>query len=311
MKKRINLKEKYREFKAWQMQPCQMAPLSAEEHDCKACGTHYMGNYCPRCGQAARVGRYSIKVAMQNFADVWGLGNRGMFRTIRDLILRPGYMIRDYLKGMQMAYFPPFKMFFLLTALSLLVTHGFNVKGVNHAHDVDTESAIQNMKEGMAAKEGDATVEINDSSVDVEKEEFVDRFSSIVAVVIDKLAQFARRFPSIFMMLALMIFSGYFYLYFKRCPNIPDLRSSEFFVALIYITNMYTIYSIVFDFFCLDELSTLSILLTLIPLKQLCGFSWWRTILKSSVAYISAFVLLIAFFVLAMFCIGLFVQLFG
>ena len=54
-------------------------------------------------------------MAFLNFLDVWGLGNRGMFRTIRDLVLRPGYMIRDYLKGMQMAYFPPFNMFFLLT----------------------------------------------------------------------------------------------------------------------------------------------------------------------------------------------------
>jgi hypothetical protein len=25
------------------------------------------------------------------------MGNRGMFRTLRDLILRPGYLIRDYI----------------------------------------------------------------------------------------------------------------------------------------------------------------------------------------------------------------------
>ena len=56
-----------------------------------------------------------------------------MFRSIRDLILRPGYMIRDYLRGMQMAYFPPFKMFFLLIALSLVVDSGLNIQGINRS----------------------------------------------------------------------------------------------------------------------------------------------------------------------------------
>ena len=51
-----------------------------------------------------------------------------MRHSIRDLLLRPGYMIRDYLQGMQMAYFPPFKMLFLLTALSLLVESGMNIR---------------------------------------------------------------------------------------------------------------------------------------------------------------------------------------
>ena len=73
------------------------------------------------------------------FLDVWGLGNRGMFRTIRDLILRPGYMIRDYLQGMQMAYFPPFKMFFLLITLALLVQSGMNIKQENRIDKVQKE----------------------------------------------------------------------------------------------------------------------------------------------------------------------------
>ena len=91
------LKEKYRRFREWQQKPYQVKPLSAKEHDCTTCGTHYKGNYCPRCGQSSKIGRYSFKNAFLLFLDVWGLGNRGMFRTIRDLIFRPGYMIRDYL----------------------------------------------------------------------------------------------------------------------------------------------------------------------------------------------------------------------
>ena len=127
----MNLKEKYREFKEWQLRPYQVAPLIPQEHTCATCGTTFQGNYCPRCGQSARIGRYSLKSAFMLFLDVWGLGNRSMFRSVRDLLLRPGYMIRDYLSGMQMAYLPPFKMYFLLSAFSMIVDSGLNIKGDN------------------------------------------------------------------------------------------------------------------------------------------------------------------------------------
>ena len=143
-----NLHNKYKRFKEWEQQPHQVAPLSEDHHECATCGTHYEGNYCPRCGQSARIGRYSFKNAILLYLDVWGLGNRGMFRSIRDLILRPGYMIRDYLRGMQMAYFPPFKMFFLLLALSLLVNSGMNIQGINRdkQNEKETEELFSRFK---------------------------------------------------------------------------------------------------------------------------------------------------------------------
>ena len=119
--------EKWQAFRKWQERPYEVAPMSEERHCCMTCGTEFQGNCCPRCGQSSRIGRYSFKKAFLLFLDVWGIGNRSMFRTLRDLIFRPGYMIRDYLSGMQMAYFPPFKLFFLLIALSLVVESGFNI----------------------------------------------------------------------------------------------------------------------------------------------------------------------------------------
>jgi len=135
------LKERYAKFRQWQQTPHMVAPMADMEHDCFTCGTHFTGNYCPRCGQSVRIGRFSFKSALLLYVDVWGLGNRGMFRNIRDLILRPGYMIRDYLSGMQMAYFPPFKMFFLLATLSFLIGSGLNIKFENKlAADTSSEA---------------------------------------------------------------------------------------------------------------------------------------------------------------------------
>ena len=108
-----------------------------------------------------------------------------------------------------------------------------------------------------------------------------------------------------------MFLSGYLFLFFRHCPKIPDMRYAEFFIALLYTTNMYTIYTIVFDFFCLESLSRLSIFLTVIPLKQMSGYSWVRTILKTTFASITMFMLLILIVVLAILGIGQFVKWFG
>ena len=184
----MNLKEKYRVFKEWQQRPYQVAPLTQEEHTCATCGTSYQGNYCPRCGQSSRIGRYSVKTAFLLFLDVWGLGNRGMFRSIRDLLLRPGYMIRDYLGGMQMAYFPPFKMFFLLATLSILVNGGLNIKGDNQFETaVQTYERSFDMSIRTVPADENTSVETGKDKADIELQDrinnnvrsFIDSFSTI------------------------------------------------------------------------------------------------------------------------------------
>ena len=53
--------------------------------------------------------------------DIWSVDNRPFLRTIEQLFLRPGYMIRDYLTGHHLRFFPPFKMLAVLIVLMALV----------------------------------------------------------------------------------------------------------------------------------------------------------------------------------------------
>lgn len=260
--------------------PYQVSPMSEEWHDCNTCGTHFQGNYCPRCGQSEKIERYSFKMAAKGFMDVWGLGNRGMFRTLRDLLLRPGYMIRDYLKGMQMAYFPPFKMFFLLTALSILVTHGFNIKGepVSSETETSTETTV-------SEKTDETTAVINEQGVESEKEkEKSDHAKALFRKILKGFEKFHERFPEIYALAFMLFISGILYLFFRHSPNIPDMRYSELFVALVYSVNMYSLYSIVLNFLYLPKIASMTFFLTIIPLKQLSGYGWWRTICYACLA---------------------------
>ena len=214
-------------------------------------------------------------------------------------------MIRDYLGGMQMSYFPPFKMFFLLAALSLAVANGMNIKGKTFSdEEILSEPETEIVEQTGTEKNVDTVTYGEDkkstSELTSEQREFL---RNIPRRIINSIERFDEKFPNIVTLLFLMILSGGLYLFFRHCPNIPDLRYSEFFVALVYSNNMYSIYTITFYFLCLPTLVKLSIFLLVIPLKQMSGYSWWQTILRFLVAGAVMFVLVIL--LLTLFIIGL------
>lgn len=285
MKERLS--EKWHTFRQWQQKPYEVAPLSEVHHKCATCGTEYQGNYCPRCGQSSKIGRYSFKNAFLLFLDVWGLGNRGMFRTLRDLILRPGYMIRDYLSGMQMAYFPPFKLFFLLTALSLVVEGGINLKGKNYFEEA--RIVMNNYLEEAKAE----SVTAEEKEADKTVREYSNKFLTL-----------QQRFPNISTLAFLVIMSGFLYIFFRRSPAIPGLRYSEFLVSQVYITDMFSIYNIVLEFLCFNiNLNYITFLLPLIPLKQMSGFPWWKVIVFTLLAGMMLFIPFFIIGIISMFVI--------
>ena len=288
-----NLHNRYKRYREWKLEPHQVAPLSEEQHECATCGTHYEGNYCPRCGQSARIGRYSFKKAILLFLDVWGLGNRGMFRSIRDLILRPGYMIRDYLRGMQMAYFPPFKMFFLLLALWLVVDSGLNIQFVNREkqNKKETEQIFSRFKPKVSLNATDDKADEKKTGILFTKEEKEKMFNQEYKQKEGEVGDWIEQHSSLLVLAGLLLFSLPLYLLFRRSPAIPDLRLSECFVAMVYITDMILIYGIIPSLLCFSVKAEiyydlLSLLLVIIPIKQLSGYSYFSTIWRLVAAFI-------------------------
>ena len=71
---------------------------------------------------------------------------------------------------------------------------------------------------------------------------------------------------------------------------------------MVYITNMLTIYALIPAFLCVSLkmemiLGLLTMLLIIIPVKQLSGYSYWKTIWRLVVALIPfVFMLMLLFF---------------
>ena len=287
-------KERYSKFREWQKVPHHVKAMSEEEHVCPTCGRRFEGNYCPQCGQSARIGRYSFKNAFLLFIDVWGVGNRGMFRSIRDLLLRPGYMIRDYLRGMQMAYFPPFKMFFLLFALSLLIDSGLNIQGINrHGQN---EKELETFLDGLDSKQNETEKKKPEKELTAEKKS--DKVDKEYKRIQDEFNQWNESHESYLSLIVLLLYTWPLWLLIRHCPAIPDLRFSECLVAMVYIINMITVYGLIPAFLCFSLKAEMTffmvtVLLMIIPVKQLSGYSYWQTIWRMLVALIPFLVLVL------------------
>ena len=278
-----NIAEKWKEFCEWQQRPALIIKKSAEQHRCATCGEEYQGNYCPQCGQSAQIGRYSFRKATLLFLDVWGVGNRGMFRTLRDLILRPGYLIRDYISGMQSAYFPPFKLVFLLTAFIMFMSVSITQEE-RADYNQDNEKAVKEYKEIFEKYEG---------KKNLTKEERLYLAWNKVSYFLDESIYEKTAFAILWLMFLLTI---PLYVFFRKTPNIPDMRFSEMLVAMVYIISMILLYTMIFGLFLsLDSAESYFLVawacLPIIPLKQLSGFEWWRTILYVLLAYLGLFLL--------------------
>lgn len=300
------------DFRTWQQKPYEVKPLSNVQHTCSTCGTQFTGNYCPRCGQSSIVGRFSFKKATLLFLDVWGLGNRGMFRSIRDLMFRPGYMIRDYLSGMQSAYFPPFKMFFLLAAFSLVVEHGLDLELYGDAKQTANQQKTEQV-EKTAKEEKEVKSETNEKETkneksakekpdDLENKYLKDKdgnYKPLTKALINfvlMLSSLSNKNPALFSLMTLILLTVPLFFFFRSCPNIPDLRYSEFIVALTYTSNCYSIYSIAGNLLDCGLLRFLAYLMVFISLRQLSGFSksrlFWYIVLT---VVISVAVLILLF----------------
>jgi hypothetical protein len=109
---------------------------------------------------------------------------------------------------------------------------------------------------------------------------------------------FVQDHQTIIMLVWLLALSLPLFLFFCHSPAYSDFGFPEFFVAMIYITNMTTIVSIIMGLFCVNEFIevVLCYLCSIVALKQLSGYSYLRTFLSHGIAFVT---LMMACFMIA------------
>lgn len=109
---------------------------------CKNCDTSYVGKYCPECGQKATVQRITLGYSIRTLIDVVFNLEQGLLATTRDLLVRPGTMLRGYMAGKRKSYVPPGRYILTVIALSYIINFSFGTEtfseGINEIQGVDS-----------------------------------------------------------------------------------------------------------------------------------------------------------------------------
>lgn len=93
---------------------------------CSNCGFQLHGKYCSNCGQKAEA-QLALRPFLQDLFSKTSEFDFKLVRTLKDLVIRPGAMIRNYLDGKRIPYTNPFKALFIVTALYILVVSYFKI----------------------------------------------------------------------------------------------------------------------------------------------------------------------------------------
>lgn len=87
--------------------------------ECKNCGISHEGKYCNECGQKVITERITIRHIFSELVSILTNLEKGFWYTLKMLFFNPGEVIRNYLAGQTVRYYPPLRYFLLLVAISV------------------------------------------------------------------------------------------------------------------------------------------------------------------------------------------------
>jgi hypothetical protein len=88
---------------------------------CKNCGTRSALHYCPACGQRLSVDKVTFRETFGDLAEALFSVNAPLLHTIKELVVRPGVLLRNYLNGQRRKYYKPVSFFLLTTVLYIII----------------------------------------------------------------------------------------------------------------------------------------------------------------------------------------------
>lgn len=91
------------------------------EKNCLNCGTLVQGHYCQNCGQENIVPKETFWHMFTHFFYDITHFDGSFFTTLKDLLFKPGFLTKEYMKGRRKAYLHPVRMYVFTSAVFFLV----------------------------------------------------------------------------------------------------------------------------------------------------------------------------------------------
>ena len=202
---------------------------------CLNCGTEFVGNYCPECGQNAETGRFTMRFIIENLLAAFLSKDGGIWFTLKNLFSRPGAMIVEILNGKRRKYFSPFPMLFCSLTLYVLI---FSISG---SHDDYREFENQ-----LHEKETEivGTVDFNISAEDAENvqddEVKVEVKKSLYNILVLAVSFYNNHYTAVFMLTLPILLLATRAWYGKS--NRRRYYKAEYLVAIVYAMVMVVLF---------------------------------------------------------------------
>lgn len=114
---------------------------------CKNCGHRFEGKFCNNCGQTAETKRIDLHYLKHEIPHSFFHINAGLLYTSKQLFIRPGHAIREYLEGKRINHIQPLSFVLILAGFYILLCHWFHINlfhlSIESTREgVETEKAI-------------------------------------------------------------------------------------------------------------------------------------------------------------------------
>ena len=98
-------------------QGAETGALANFRHDvhCRNCGAQAPGVFCPSCGQETKLALPTARQFVKDAAGRYVSLDGRLWRTLGALLLRPGFLTREYLEGRRRRYVRPARLFLVLS----------------------------------------------------------------------------------------------------------------------------------------------------------------------------------------------------
>jgi len=90
---------------------------AADESRCLNCNAVLGGDYCADCGQHVKHHVHSTRELFGELIEDLIHADHRVWRTLKPLLLRPGWLTVEYLRGRRVYYTPPFRLYIVLSLL--------------------------------------------------------------------------------------------------------------------------------------------------------------------------------------------------
>ena len=88
---------------------------------CRNCGYPVQLNYCPKCGQHVADHNTKLWHFVAEFMEEFVRFDSKFLRTVIPLMIRPGFLTQEWVKGKRVRYITPLKIYITLSAIAFLV----------------------------------------------------------------------------------------------------------------------------------------------------------------------------------------------